>query len=309
VKVPFTPGSVFSGYTYQGTATLLVLAAITVPLAFRGLSRIELDMVRSLVRTTSADVKSPTSYAGRTPIGAIYSMNLSTMSLAGRMNMGGSARYISRRVRTRWVALGASAAATAYFLFVLYTGQATLSTDTAARPGQLVVAIILSFFTFGISQSAITNERIWLSLTSLPAASYFRHLVAARTLSVLVILAPFVVANAVLSIMGFGGTLPALIVIGTVIPSTFVLEVCWAAYIAPIQVKGEDMTMPAQFSMKQLSTAIPLVAVILLVSISSISLIAGAVGGVLLCALAAALAMSGRFWSGVLTRLTENGFI
>jgi len=306
---PFTPGSAFNGNVYGGTATLVVLAAVTVPAAFRGLGRIELDMMKSMVRSTSSEIKSPNSYVGRSPIGAIYSMNLSSMSLAGRMNMAGSSRYVSKRVKTRWVVLVAAVAAAAYFAFALSLGPVSAVNGTDTFPAAIVVAIGLSFLGFFFSQSAITNERIWLSLTSLPPASYFRHLIASRVISLMLILVPFAAANAALFVLGNGVALGAIAVIMLVIPSSFVLEICWAAYIAPIQVKGDDMVMPAQFNLRQMATAIPLVAVFILVSIATIIPLVAAIGGLVLCAAAALLTMSGGFWSRVVTKLTENGFV
>lgn len=310
VNFPFTPGSAFNGNLYGGTITLLLLAATTVTLAFRGLSRIELDMMRSMVRTTSTDIKSPNSYAGKSPLGAIYSMNLSNISLAGRMNMAGTSRYVSKRVKTWWVVAAASVGAAAYFIATLALGQPTAFNGVGEQPDTVIlVAIVLGFLGFFFSQSAITNERIWLSLTSLPAAAYFRHLVASKTLSFVLILTPFAVADAALLALGYGAALGTLAVIVLVIPAAYVLEICWAAYIAPIQVKGDDMMMPAQFNIRQFFTALPLVFVISFVVSASVSPLVGIVGGIVLCAISAILVMSSGFWGRVVTKLTESGFI
>ena len=309
-KVPFTPGSAFNGNLYGGTATLVILAAITVTAAFRVLSRIELDMMRNLIRSTSSEVKSPVSYAGKSPIGAIYSMNLSSMSLAGRMNMAGTSRYVSKRVKTRWVLIATSVAAAAYFVAVLYLRSVNVAgnADTVG-PAGVLTAVLLAFLAFFLSQSAITNERMWLSLTSLPVATYFRHLIASRVLSLFTILAPFAVADGVLLGLGYGNTLGALAVILAVVPGSYVLEICWAAYVAPIQIKGDDMVMPAQFNLKQFATAFPLIAVILLVSVASVFPAVAAGGGMVLVAVSFLLTMSERFWNRVVTKLTETGFV
>ncbi|HKT21359.1 MAG TPA: hypothetical protein VJR06_01870 [Nitrososphaerales archaeon] len=309
-RFPISPGAAFNGNVYPGTATLLVLAAVTTTAAFRGLSQIELDMMKNLVRSTSSEIKSQVSYSGKSPIGAIYSMNLSTVSLAGRMNMAGASRYVSRRVKTRWLVAATSIAAAGYFGFVLYLGAPTpFSVGSDSTPAAIVVAIALTLFSFFLSQSAITNERIWLSLTSLPPSTYFRHLVASRVVSLLFILGPFAAADAALLVLGYGEALGALIVIATIIPGSYVLEILWAAYVAPIQVKGDDMMMQAQFSVRQMSTALPLVAVFLLVSLATLFPIVAVIGGLTLITLAALLTASGRFWGRVLTKLTESGFV
>lgn len=310
VQIPFTPGSAFNGNLYGGTATLLVLAAATVTVAFRSLSRIELDLVKSMVRSTSSEVKSPNNFTGKSALGAIYSMNLSNMSLAGRMNMAGTSRYVSRRVRTRWVAIATSAAAAAYFVLVLFgIGNANVAGNASSFPAEIIVAVILSFLAFFLSQSVITNERIWLSLTSLPASTYFRHLIGSKVLSLLLILTPFAIADAALLALGYWDALGALVVISAVIPGSYVLEVCWAAYIAPIQIKGDDMMMPTQFNLKQMATAVPLIGVFILVSVASIFPIVAAAGGLVLCAIATLFTMSRGFWSRVVTKLTESGFV
>jgi len=306
---PFSPGSAFNGNLYGGTATLLALAAVTVAFAFRGLSRIELDMMKSMVRTSSSDIKSPSTFVGKSPLGAIYSMNLSSMSLAGRVNMAGASRYVSRRVKTWQVLAVTSVAGAAYFIFALYLGPGTVSTDVGSLPAEILVAIVLAFLGFFFSQSAITNERVWLSLTSLPAASYFRHLIASRVISLMFILTPFAVADAALLVLGYQGALGALAVVLAVIPGSFVLEICWAAFVAPIQVKGDDLTMPAQFNLRQMATGLPLTIVMVLAAVASLLPIVAEVGGTALCIVAALLAMNGGFWSRVVTRLTEAGFI
>jgi len=307
---PFTPGSAFNGNLYGGTATLLALTAVTVVFAFRSLGRIELDMMKSLVRTTSTDIKSTNSYVGKSPLGAIYSMNLSNISLAGRMNMAGTSRYVSRRVKTRWVALASTAGAVAFFIFALSMGPTNMTNDMPnGDAANVILAIGLSFIGFFFSQSAITNERLWLSLTSLPVATYFKHLISSKVISLIVILAPFATVDALLQLLGDPEALGALMMIILVIPGAFVLEICWAAYIAPIQVKGDDMMMPAQFNLRQMAVALPMGGVVIVATIGVLFAPFAAVAGLILCFVSALLTLSGGFWNRVVTKLTENGFV
>jgi hypothetical protein len=308
-NVPFTPASAFNGNLYAGTATLLLLTTATTTAAVRGLSRVELDMMRNLIRTSSADVKAPTSFAGKSPIGAIYSMNIANLSIAGRMNMAGTSRYVSRRVRTQWVLAASSVAAVAYFVFALYAGDVQAASGTDTFPGAVIVAVILSFLGFFFSQSAITNERIWLSLTSLPPVTYFRHLIGSKLLSLMIILTPFAVADAVLAALGYPMELAGLVIVLTVIPASFVLQICFSAYMAPIQVKGDDMMMPAQFNLRQMATGLLIIPVIFLATLSAIFPLVAVAGGLALCLLSALLVFSAGFWSRVVTKLTENGFV
>ncbi len=310
VGFPFSPGSAFNGAVYTGTVTLLALAVATTAVAFRGLSRLELDMMRNLIRSSSSEIKSQVSYSGKSPIGAIYSMNLSTMSLAGRMNMAGTSRYVSRRVKTRWVVIATSVAAAAYFAFVRYRGPPTpFTVGTNSMPEAILVSIGLALLSFFFSQAAINNERIWLSLTSLPPGTYFRHLVTSKLISLFLILTPFMVADAALFALGYGEALSALGVIALVIPGSYVLEIIWAAYVAPIQVKGDDAMMAAQFSLRQMSTALLLIPVFIFAAAATIVPAAALIGGAAMVMISIALTMSNGFWSRVLTKLTENGFV
>ena len=309
-KLPLSPGAAFNGNVYGGTVTLIALAAVTTAAAFRSLSRIELDMMKNLVRSTSAEIKSPNSYAGKSPLGAIYSMNLSSMSLAGRMNMAGTSRYVSRRVKTRWVVATTSAAAAAYFAFVVLRAPPTpLVVGSDSLPAAILVAVLLTFLGFFFSQSAITNERIWLSLTSLPPATYFRHLVASKLISMLLILAPFAAADAALFALGYGEALGALAVVALVIPGAFVLEILWSAYVAPIQIKSEDITMAGQFNLRQFAAILPMIPAFLLATGATLVPLVALVGGAILIITATLLTMSGGFWSRVVVRMTENGFV
>ncbi len=223
--------------------------------------------------------------------------------------MAGTSRYVSRRVKTQWILAASSVAAAAYFAFALYTGHVQEVSGADTFPGAIIAAIILSFLGFFFSQSAITNERIWLSLTSLPPATYFKHLVGSKLLSLMIILAPFAVVDAVLAAFGYAMELAELVIVLMVIPASFVLQICFSAYIAPIQVKGDDMMMPAQFNLRQMATGLLIVPVILLASLSAIFPLVAVVGGLALCVLAAFLVYSSGFWGRVVTRLTESGFV
>jgi hypothetical protein len=224
--------------------------------------------------------------------------------------MAGTSRYVSKRVKTRWVALASTTAAIAFLVYALWSGPASMT--NAVQNGDatnVILAIGLSFIGFFFSQSAITNERLWLSLTSLPAATYFKHLISSKTISLLVILVPFAVVDGVLQVLGDPEAVGALLMILLVIPGAFVLEICWSAYIAPIQVKGDDMMMPAQFNLRQLAVALPMGGVVIVATVGVLYAPFAAVTGGVLCALSAALTLSGGFWSRVVTKLTENGFI
>ena len=69
----------------------------------------------------------------------------------------------------------------------------------------------------------------------------------------------------------------------------------------PSEAHRGRLVMAAQFNLRQMGVALPLVAVmLLLVSVGSLSP---------LVAVSALLAMGSGFWNRIVTRLTENGFV
>jgi len=141
------------------------------------------------------------------------------------------------------------------------------------------------------------------------ATTYFRHLITSRVVSLLLILVPFAVADVALSVLGYVEALGAIAVVLLVIPGSFVIEILWSAYTAPIQVKSEDITMTAQFSVRQLLAVLPLIPAFILASASVVFPLLAVAAGFVLVAISALLAMSGRFWAKVVTKLTESGFV
>jgi len=148
-----------------------------------------------------------------------------------------------------------------------------------------------------------------LSLTSLPPATYFRHLIASRIISMLLILAPFAVADCALLALGYSEALGALAVVVFVIPGAYVLEILWSAYVAPIQIKGEDLTMVAQFSLRQFAAILPLIPALIFASAATFAPLFAVGGGTILIVISVLLTMSKGFWGRVVVRLTENGFV
>ena len=72
----------------------------------------------------------------------------------------------------------------------------------------------------------------------------------------------------------------------------FVLEICWSAYIAPIQIKGDDMMMPAKFNIRQLVVTLPMGGVVLVATVGVLFAPFAAVADVVLCVLPTALTLS-----------------
>src|SRR5439155_1229190 len=74
---PCTPVSPFTGDLLYGSITLFGFAAVIMPVALRELAYLELGSMRSLLRATSSEYKKTMSFAGKSPVRAIYSYHLS----------------------------------------------------------------------------------------------------------------------------------------------------------------------------------------------------------------------------------------
>src|SRR5712692_5270287 len=136
--VPFTPVSAFTGELLYGSVTLIGLAVVVVPVALRELAFLEVGSMRSMLRATSSEYKKSMSFAGKSPVRAVYSYHLSFLELVGRMNLAGSTSFRSARVKTSTVLLVSSVIA-ALYLYV--TDLSTVGFD--AQGLAFVIPILL----------------------------------------------------------------------------------------------------------------------------------------------------------------------
>src|SRR5437899_12405304 len=96
-----------------------------------------------MLRATSSEYKKSMSFAGKSPVRAIYSYHLSFLELVGRVNLAGSTSYRAARVRTSTVLIISSALAAIYLLF---TGLSPFA-DLLSRPVVIVLPILLEIIT------------------------------------------------------------------------------------------------------------------------------------------------------------------
>ena len=297
-----TPVSSFHGDAVYGTIALFVLAAAVVPVALRELANVELGSIRTLMRTTSSEYKKNVSFAGKSPIRAVYSYHLSFLELVGRMNVAGSTSYRAARVKTRTVLLISIPASIAYLIFA----------RLIARGGAIVFVLPIFMGVIVLvlmAQGTLANERAWLAFTALDPATYVRHLLLSRVLSTLAIIGPFGVADTILGVQGDATGLQSALVLLVTIPAESILATYIIARVGAVyQVKEEGM-MPGEFNLRQFGAILPIYAAIGLIILSEYSAFAAVIIAPLLTGLSALLLSTSNIWRGIAYRLTERGFI
>lgn len=297
-----TPVSSFHGDALYGTIALFVLAAAVVPVALRELANVELGSIRTLMRTTSSEYKKNVSFAGKSPIRAVYSYHLSFLELVGRMNVAGSTSYRAARIKTRTVLLISIPASIAYLTFARLILR--------AGPIVFVLPIFMGVIVLVLmAQGTLANERAWLAFTALDPATYIRHLLLSRVLSTLAIIGPFGVADIIIAVLGDATGLQSALVLLVTIPAESILATYIIARVGAVyQVKEEGM-MPGEFNLRQFGAILPIYAAIGLIILSEYSAIAAVVIAPLLTGLSAVLLATSSIWRGIAYRLTERGFI
>ena len=297
-----TPVSSFQGSLVYGTIALFVLAVVVMPVALRELANLELGSIRTLMRTTSFEYKRNVSFAGKSPIRAVYSYHLSFLELVGRMNIGGSTSYRATRIKTRTVLLVSIPASVVYLIL----------TRVLPRSGPLV--FILPVF-MGVvilvlmSQGTFSNERAWLAFAAMDPATYLRHLLLSRVLSTLAIIAPFGMADIILTFWGDSTGVQSTLVLLVTIPAASILASYIIARVGAVyQVKEEGM-MPGEFNLQQFGAILPIYAVVGLIILSEYSFPAAIVIALALSALSTLLLANASAWRGIAYRLTERGFV
>jgi hypothetical protein len=312
---PFTPSALFTGHALQATISAIILVAILLPLAFRSLETVELDVMRALISRSSSEIKGKgRNFIGMSPIRAIYSQNFSIVELSGRMNMAGAGgAYRSARLKMNQALLITSALAIIYFFVILHfnpSGRATqeLATTLSLNPVILGSSIYLSISVVFMSMSVLGNERLWLGFTSMDPTRYLRNLLVSKAFSLLVFISPFIVADIVLALLGVGGALSSAVGSAAILPSSLILVVYITGLASPMQIK-EDMMMPGQFNLRQMLLILPMFLTIGLIEASNIFLPFAIGASIFMIALAFFSVRSKSLAKKLIQTMVNNGFV
>jgi hypothetical protein len=315
VGFPFTPSALFTGHALEAAISAVVLVAILLPLAFRSLETVELDMMRALIARSSAEIRGKgRSFIGMGPIRAIYSQNFSIVELSGRMNMAGAGgAYRSARLKmSRAILITIALAAVYFFVIDRFSPGISVGAQTPTafnfNPVILVAAVYLSISVVFMSMSVLGNERLWLGFTSMEPANYLRNLVVSKAFSLLVFISPFIAADIALALLGIGGALSSAIATAAILPSSLILVVYITGLASPLQIK-EDMMMPGQFNLRQMLLILPMFLTIGLIEASSIFLPFAIGASIFMIALSYFMVQSKNLANRLIQTMVNNGFV
>ncbi|KAA8922587.1 hypothetical protein [Thermoplasma sp.] len=188
---PISPTSAFAGYPIYGT---VIDAAVSLSLVSYNVLRPPriAYYYRSLTAGT-ATIRRSISFAGSTPIGAIYRFNLKMVGGASTLRIGNVSKNYAGRLNMGvavWVSMAVA---------VLY-GVAFIFIPEAERSIIEIYYILYGVAIYPLMRGInwIQTERIWLALMSLPATTYFRHMALAKVISTLITLLPLIIVNFIL---------------------------------------------------------------------------------------------------------------
>ena len=301
--IPFSPSAIFTGETIFATVTSIILAAVATTLAFRALTNVDLDVMRTFVRYSSSETKRTKSFLGLSPMQAIMAENFQVVEISSRMNMmGAGSTYRFGRFKIIWGIAITTVIAILYYIFV-----AKYSPSKDLQVFLILVASYSSIIVMFMSMGVLGNERLWLGFLAINPNRYLKTIIGAKALSFAVLLLPIIIANFILAFQGYKGALGFGLSLLFNYPSLFVIVVYLSAYLSPIQIK-EEVMMPSQFNLKQMATALPLLAVIVLNDLSIVVVVASVGCAVVLIA-ALLLLNSRRVGTRIIQKLVENGFV
>lgn len=296
--------SIFTGNILYGTISIVILNVIFNYFSLKELSTIELGFTKVSSLRASAEFRSTERFTGLTQRAAIFRRYLAELSLTGRFNMGGSVSVRVTRIRLRTLLIPMFAVAAVYTYLALAFNPAD---------GSLSVAIMLSMMYLGIFipmffPEVFSHERAWLAFSSMAAKNYWTYVVYAKMFQTLVMMLPFIAANLYLYFSGISGSLNAIIYLATVIPTSPAISLYFSGKFSPAQVVDME-TLPAEFSLRQMATLIPVLLFSVAAIISVVSVFSALICGILFIVFALILMSNGKRWDRLVYRLTERGFV
>ncbi|CAC11377.1 hypothetical membrane protein [Thermoplasma acidophilum] len=230
IRFPYSPTSTFAGYPVYGTVIDVVLAASLVLYNIMYPPRISY-YYRSVTPRTS-NIRRSISFAGTSPIGAIYRFNLKMVGGASTLRVGAVSRNYTGRINTGlavWMSIAVAALYGIAFIFI---------------PKSLRSIIEIYYILYGIAiyplmrgVGWIQTERIWLALMSLPATVYFRHMALAKAISTIIILMPLIIVNMILFLILREYLFAEMAVMTLAVsPSVLILGFYLAGFVNPYQI-------------------------------------------------------------------------
>ena len=296
--------AIFTGNTLIGTIFTIVLNIPANYFALKELGSIELGFTKVSVRIASSEYRDQKQYSRYSPIRSIYTYYLSQLNVTARINLGGSTGTTSSRVRLSYLFFPMLAIAVLYaFLAIMFEEGEEI--NLVILLGTAYISTILPIL---FSQGVISYERAWLAFTSIPAPTYWKHVILSKFLQIVIMISPFALAGIYLHFLGVTGAINTLPILLIMAPSASIIFMFISARLTMEQIK-EPGTMPAQFSLKQILVFLPIVLIFFAVILSLILVTLSIIISVLFLAVTLMLVFRKRTWTRLVYKLTENGYV
>lgn len=296
--------SIFTGDIASGSVIIILLNIPLNYFAVKQLSGIEIGFIKTSSRRSGTEFRRPERFDGMTPARAIYAHHLSELSLTGRFGIGGSVSVRISRIRLYYLLLPALVLAAMYLYFALKQGRAG-QVNVAMLLGSLYVGVFVSIL---FAQEVLSHERAWLAFLSMPISMYWRNLALSKILQTYVIMAPFVLADAVLTLLGFPGGLNALVFMGITVPLSPVVVIYVSSRLSVNQIVDTEI-MSGQQNLRQVLSLGPILILAIMGIASVLSLVAAIVAVCISLGTVLYLVTSNRASENMVFSLTEKGFV
>ncbi len=296
--------SVFTGNMTAGT---FIVIALNIPFniyAVRQLRDIEIGFLKTTSRRSGTEFRNPESFAGKSPVEAIYAHHLSELSLTGRFGIGGSVSVRISRIRLYYLLIPAPFLAFIYLYLAFREGNVGPINITLLL-GSLYIGIFSSIL---FAQEVLSHERAWLAFISMPIKVYWRSLAISKIMQTYVIMAPFIVSDMVLMFFGFKSALNALIFMGITVPLSPVVTIYFSSRLSVNQIVDSEI-MTGQQNLKQMLSLGPILFLSMMAIVSVVSLVGALVVVGIAVATVAYLVGSSHVSENMVFKLTEKGFV
>jgi len=299
----FSPTGIFFGYPLYGILVLFPATIISMIFTVRKLASVSLEYQRSLSREGNAEFKDLLRFSKYSGIKALYYLNIMYITVSGRSGgMGYGIKYFSNRIKLRTLLVYLSVLSAVYYIavwkiFLPY-----------AQTASIIITIFSISFFYSFTQSSISNERPWLSFTSIDPGEYLSHLSLSKTIATFIITLPLIIANALLYFVGGKAALSQVPTLAIAFPSILIISFYIVSRFNIIPQIKEEGVMPGQMRGRQMFFAIPIYVVIIVSLISSFNIVWGSIISMILFIIAIACFLNKKIWREAAFSLVENGY-
>ncbi len=244
----FSPTYIFIKHSTFALVSLLLLTGLTLYFAVKSLMKAELEIARKTVSITSSEVKKPMSFEKSKGVKAVYKFHIEGFRILSRTNFMGVSSIRLVRINVIYLFLVSSLASLLIFALIENLGNILFKLIMI-----LSVNYVAYLFSIILSSGSLSDERIWLSFTSMDPVKYLRHVFLARALATLIIFSPLAaISFIVFLINGIPEMVGTIFLVTFFLPSFSFLISLTANYLRPVQVREEALTA-YQFTLRDIA--------------------------------------------------------